>query len=202
MTLLLWIVLLSKQACIYLFKLELSPDKYPEMELLDHMVAVLISFTGTFTPLEVNYLHQLLFHQQCGKFAFSSHPPQHLLFVDFLMVTILLVKLPSSTSSKASTCQCRRRKRCGFHLWFKKIPWSWKWQTTPVSLPGKSHRQRSVVDCSHGIVKSWTWLSMYACMRWRFQKNIAKTDPFNWCEIVSQEMTFLTVSNNLSLAVT
>ena len=27
-------------------------------------------------------------------------------------------------------------------------PWRRKWQPTPVSLPGKSHGQRSLVDCS------------------------------------------------------
>ena len=166
------------------------------------MVAVLIGFWGTFILLEVNYLHQLHAHQQCGKFAFASHLPQHLLFVDFLMMTIRLVWLPSSASSKASTCQCRRCKRCGFHPWFKNIPCSWKWQPTLVFLPGKFHRQRSMVDCSHGIAKSWTRLSMYASMKWQFQKNTAKTHPFNWCEVESQEFIFLIVSNNLSLAVT
>ena len=30
----------------------------------------------------------------------------------------------------------------------KKIAWRRKWQPTPVSLPGKSHGQRSLVDCS------------------------------------------------------
>ena len=34
---------------------------------------------------------------------------------------------------KESSCQCRR------HL--GKIPWSWKWHTTPVFLPGESHGQ-------------------------------------------------------------
>ena len=29
-----------------------------------------------------------------------------------------------------------------------KIPWRRKWQPTPVFLPGKSHEQRSLVDCS------------------------------------------------------
>ena len=28
------------------------------------------------------------------------------------------------------------------------IPWRRKWQTTPVSLPGKSHGQKSLVGCS------------------------------------------------------
>ena len=32
------------------------------------------------------------------------------------------------------------------------------WQPTPVLLPGKSHGQRSLVGCSHGVVKSWTQL--------------------------------------------
>ena len=31
--------------------------------------------------------------------------------------------------------------------WVRKIPWRKKWQPTPVFLPGKSHGQRSLVDC-------------------------------------------------------
>ena len=30
----------------------------------------------------------------------------------------------------------------------RKIPWRRGWQPTPVSLPGKSHGQRSLVSCS------------------------------------------------------
>ena len=41
--------------------------------------------------------------------------------------------------------QCRR---CGFDPWVGNIPWQRKWQPTPVFLPGKSHGQRSLVDCS------------------------------------------------------
>ena len=33
-------------------------------------------------------------------------------------------------------------------LWVGKIPWRRKWQPTPVVLPGKSHRQRSLVGYS------------------------------------------------------
>ena len=38
--------------------------------------------------------------------------------------------------------QCRRPR---FFPWVGKIPWRRKWQSTPVFLPGKSHRQRSLV---------------------------------------------------------
>ena len=37
--------------------------------------------------------------------------------------------------------------------------WRRQWHPTPVLLPGKSHGQRSLVGCSHGVAKSWTWLS-------------------------------------------
>ena len=31
---------------------------------------------------------------------------------------------------------------------WEKIPWRRKWQPTPISLPGKSHGQRSLAGCS------------------------------------------------------
>ena len=37
---------------------------------------------------------------------------------------------------KESICQCRRCKRRGFDPQVGKIPWSRKWQPTPVVLPG------------------------------------------------------------------
>ena len=48
--------------------------------------------------------------------------------------------LPWWLSGKESACQCRRRR---FNPWVGKIPWSRKWQPTPVFLPGESHGQRS-----------------------------------------------------------
>ena len=48
-------------------------------------------------------------------------------------------------NGKESTCQCRG---CGFDPWVRKIPWGRKWQSTPVFLPGKSHRQRSLAGYS------------------------------------------------------
>ena len=37
--------------------------------------------------------------------------------------------------------------------------WRRHWHPTPVLLPGKSHGQRSLVGCSHGVTKSRTRLS-------------------------------------------
>ena len=55
--------------------------------------------------------------------------------------------LPTWHSGKESACQFRR-------LWFNprigKIPWSRKWQLTPIFLPGKFHGQRSLVGYSLG----------------------------------------------------
>ena len=48
--------------------------------------------------------------------------------------------LPWRLSGKESACQCRR---CGFDPWVGKILCSKKWQPTLVSLPGKSHEQRT-----------------------------------------------------------
>ena len=37
-------------------------------------------------------------------------------------------------------------RKCGFDPWVRKIPW--KWQSTAVFLPGKSHGQRNLVGYS------------------------------------------------------
>ena len=54
-------------------------------------------------------------------------------------------------------CQCRRCKRWGFNPWAGEIPWSRKWQSSPVFLPGKFHRLGSYIV--HGVSKSRTQLS-------------------------------------------
>ena len=52
---------------------------------------------------------------------------------------------PSGNCGKEPACQCRRRKRCGFHPWVRKILWRRKWQPPPVFLPGEPHGQGSLV---------------------------------------------------------
>ena len=69
--------------------------------------------------------------------------------------------LPRWHNDKESVCQCRRRKRLGFNSWVRKISQSRKWQPTPVLLPGKFHRQRSLVDYNPWGCKSWTRQSTY-----------------------------------------
>ena len=55
---------------------------------------------------------------------------------------------PGCTSGKKPTRQCRRPKRCGFSPWVGKIPCGRAQQLTPVSLPGESQGQRSLVGYS------------------------------------------------------
>ena len=45
---------------------------------------------------------------------------------------------------KESACHCRRHKRHWFNPCVRKIPWSRKWQPTPVILLQKSHGQKSL----------------------------------------------------------
>ena len=54
----------------------------------------------------------------------------------------VLTELRWWLSGKEPTCQCRRHR---LDPWVVKIPWTRKWQPTPVFLPGKSHGQRSLV---------------------------------------------------------
>ena len=64
------------------------------------------------------------------------------------------IGFPRWLSGKESACLCRRH---GFSPWVEKIPWSRKWQPTPVFLPQESHGQRSLVGYSPwGCKESYT----------------------------------------------
>ena len=60
----------------------------------------------------------------------------------------LIYGLPRWRTGKKSACQCRRCKRYRFDPWVWKIPWSRKWQPTPVFLPGQFYGQRSLAGFS------------------------------------------------------
>ena len=70
----------------------------------------------------------------------------------------IYISLPRWCSAKESACQYRKCKGHGFNSWVRKIPWSRKWQPTPVFLPGEFHRQR-LAATAHEVTKSWTQLS-------------------------------------------
>ena len=63
------------------------------------------------------------------------------------------MRFPGGSDGKESACQCRRCRRCGFDPWVGKIPWRRKWQPSPVSLPEKSHGQRSLAGYSPWSLK-------------------------------------------------
>ena len=63
--------------------------------------------------------------------------------------------LPRWPCGKESVCQCRRLEKLGFDSLVRKVPWSRKWQPTPVFLPGKFHGERSLAGyiCSSWVPK-------------------------------------------------
>ena len=50
----------------------------------------------------------------------------------------------SGGSHGEENCLPCRRQRPGFEPWVRKIPWSWKWQPTPVFFPEEFHGQRNL----------------------------------------------------------
>ena len=82
-------------------------------------------------------------------------------------VPLLGMGNPRWHGGKESACQFRRLR---FDPWVGKIPWGWKWQRTPVSLPGKFQGQRSLVGYDPWGPNSQTWLSTHmenVALRWQ-----------------------------------
>ena len=84
----------------------------------------------------------------------------------FIFTNALIWGFLGGTSGKESVCQCKRHEGChGFNPWVGKIPWSNKWQPTPIFLPGKSYGQRSLAGYSPwGCIESDTSEHIYICM--------------------------------------
>ena len=78
-----------------------------------------------------------------------------------------MIRLPSWLSGKESACHCRR---CKFNPFVRKIPWRWKYQPTPVFLPGKLHEQRSLASYSlWGHKESrHDWACTHECIIYNF----------------------------------
>ena len=100
------------------------------------------------------WLHDSISGTLTSLFLFFSHPQPpwkpwgSLRSRSFLGIPGLVMGFPGGTSGKEPDCHCRRCRRPGFDPRIGKIPWRRAWRPTPVSLPGESHGQRSLVGYS------------------------------------------------------
>ena len=104
-------------------------------------------------------------------------------YYKFWRVTLGLLRWHSG---KEPTCQCRRCQRCGFDPRIGKIPWRRKWQPTPVFLPGKSHKQRSLAGYSPWGRKGTEWapgvgvISVFSPLQEGFDLQVASAFTDNY----------------------
>ena len=88
--------------------------------------------------VDLGYKFLTFFHSsgQYLRVSFKTPPGVSSGFCWYFIIAIFPLRLPRWFSGKEPACQCRRHKRCGFNPWVRKMPWSRRWQPTPVSLPG------------------------------------------------------------------
>ena len=139
------------------------------------MITVLTNMTVVIILQYVNYqantlytsnLHhvivQLKFNQNKAPSMSPNFLSIELLYPSPLLV-VLVVKNPAANAG--------RSKRPRFDPWLRNIPWSRKWQPTPVFLLRESHGQRSLVGYSPwgGEVSETTeWLTLnLRCTTWK-----------------------------------
>ena len=96
--------------------------------------SVQLSHQGSHHPCHIYICTQIFMLQTGENWGMGGGVVLKSQFINPLM-------LPGWLSGKEPTCQFRRHE---FNPWVRKIPWSRKWQPTPVFLPGKSHGQRLV----------------------------------------------------------
>ena len=76
--------------------------------------------------------------------------------LNYLVSRYLPVGFPDGSTGEESTCNAGD---VGSIPRSQRSPGQGRaWQPTPVFLPGKSRRQRSLVGCSYSVAKSWTRL--------------------------------------------
>lgn len=97
---LLWIILQCTWDCRHLFEVMISFSlnmkclfhflwiQYPEVKLLDYMVALFLILLRNFRTIFYSDWANLHFHQQGTRILFSPHPHQQLLSFDFLLILI------------------------------------------------------------------------------------------------------------------
>ena len=86
-----------------------------------------------------------------GVYVLTVHYPACLFFIYCCFLFYWSIIVLDLVAQLVKIClQCRRPR---FDPWDGNIPWRREWLPTSVFLPGKSHRQRSLVQ---GVTKSWT----------------------------------------------
>ena len=85
-----------------------------------------------------------------------------------------MIGFPRWHGGKESACQYRRFKRCGFDPRVRKIPWSRKWQRTPVLLPGNPMNRGAYQATVHGVTKRQTQLSNFPHTIYDHGRNFGK----------------------------
>ena len=83
---------------------------------------------------------------------------------NYMLITVIAMRLPSWLSGYRIRLQCRSNRRCGFVPWVRKISWRRKWQPTPVFLPGNPMDRGAWRATVHGVAQNWTRLSDWACV--------------------------------------
>ena len=89
-------------------------------------------------------------------------------FTKLRLINKRLIYIAFCFPGEESTCQCRRHGSFRFEPWVGKIPWSKKWQPTPVFLPGTFHGQMSLVGYSpwgHKRVEH-DWATQHCLASW------------------------------------
>ena len=87
---------------------------------------------------------KLLKKIQCPCLHWQKYTFSKVTYIDW----VLTERSPRWFTGKEPACQQRRQNRPKFNPLVRKIPWSRKWQLTPVFLPGKFHGQRSLTAFS------------------------------------------------------
>ena len=67
----------------------------------------------------------------------------------------------TEATQQQQACQCKRHRRRKLDPWVVKIPWSRKWQPTPVFLSGQFHGERSLAGYMSMGSQSRTRLSTH-----------------------------------------
>ena len=119
--------------------------------IITDFLSVLLIIRGRYQVLQICVSFLFLFYNFC------------FMHFEALLLSIYM-GFPDGAVVKNPPCQYRRRKRYRFDSWVWKIPWSRKWQPTPVFLPGKSHGGMCLADYSlwgHKESDTAKWLSTH-----------------------------------------